>query len=176
MHGFSQSHVEYTTHRSTFIVGHGGERKKNLHLHASTHEILSFSRVSQLTLRRRSFMDSGEAVRLQAPSPDSDRCFVGFFPSWTDPVYILETLRIMSHRHCLCYILNRTLSEWCLASESQHKGTNYRSILQGASKKMPHFPGEAQFSWSSLFHSLNYLLGSRRRTFKLRRSVRFCLS
>lgn len=30
MHGFSQSHVEYTAHRSTFIVGHGGEEEKKI--------------------------------------------------------------------------------------------------------------------------------------------------
>lgn len=60
-------------------MGHGGEEKKNLHLHVSTQEILSFSGVSQLTLHRRSFMDSDKAVRLQAPSPDSDRCLLFFF-------------------------------------------------------------------------------------------------
>lgn len=62
----------------------------------------------------------------------------------------------------------------------QHPGYLNASLYSprciGKKKKKPHFPGEVQFSWSSLFHSLNYLLGGRRRTFKLRRSVRFCLS
>lgn len=52
---------------------------------------------------------------------------------------------------------------------SQHKCHNTRgtsvalSFLQGA---FLHSPGKVQFSWSSLFRGLNYLLGGRRRTSK----------
>lgn len=64
-----------------------------------------------------------------------------------------------------------SLHENGIAEIPQHSG--YLNILQGA---FPHSPGEVRSSWSSLFHSLNYLLGGRRRTFRLQGGVRLCLS
>lgn len=164
MHGLTawinQSHVDYATH------WHPSSRldtKQNQHLHASTLEILSFSTVSEKRKVYRFRQDCEHSATFAL-------CRQMFILCGTEPVYNTE---IVSHSHYVYYILNGILRE-CFFWHMNHS-TNATapqillSILQRAQKKVP-------FSWSSLFHSLNYLLGGRRRTFKLRRCAHFCLS
>lgn len=107
MHGLTQSHVDYTTHWHPSSHWDAEREKSAL---ACIHSEEICCHLAQFQSRH--MEDMVYRFRQGCEHSGTFALFKQMFLWRTDPVYNPETVKIVSHSHCLYYILSRILSGW----------------------------------------------------------------